>query len=482
MKKVTFSALAAVMLSGVVYADTMTLFSDPKTGQVFTTSGEGRVEMGDFVDAKTVDVGDRGIESSFSEYKDAEKGSVTVLDKKSPTFILGQETGPNMKIKAKDNKDMYLKLGARLQSTFERREKDYLGTASDIETNDAYMRRVRFELEAGFDKHTSFTMDVRNDQVNSEDKGEQTFNVGDAYLNISKPFDTSLVNFKLYRGKIDVSRTETLKSAYTIHYDRPHVADEAAQYITHNRRGTNAQVYGDWDKKVQYQIAMGDGVYSGAFKDAKGNTLNGTKTVLSVSTAVPPVSTLGAGTVKSQDFFYGGKIKLSPFDGWEETKLTETYMGQGQHFTVGAAYWKTGNIVTNTNLPSIDHKLINLEASAHYKGASISAEYFDFDGVVKDWTAATKTVGTSTGWYAQGEYVFTDLGYVAPFFRYESWDKFKEASATENFDLTSKIAGVNWYLRGNSTKVGFAVQNDTYGKSLGDYTDTRFKVTSQFFF
>ncbi|MCX6060722.1 MAG: hypothetical protein NT103_00500 [Campylobacterales bacterium] len=78
MKKVTLSALAAVMLSGVAYADTMTLFSDPKTGQVFTTAGEGRVEMGDFVDAKTVDMGQRESESAFSEYKDTMKKYVNV--------------------------------------------------------------------------------------------------------------------------------------------------------------------------------------------------------------------------------------------------------------------------------------------------------------------------------------------------------------------------------------------------------------------
>jgi hypothetical protein len=81
MKKVTLSALAAVMLSGVVYADTMTLFSDPKTGQVFTTPAEGRVEMGDFVDAKTVDMGDRAGESSLSEYKDAMKKYTNVTSK-----------------------------------------------------------------------------------------------------------------------------------------------------------------------------------------------------------------------------------------------------------------------------------------------------------------------------------------------------------------------------------------------------------------
>jgi hypothetical protein len=133
-------------------------------------------------------------------------------------------------------------------------------------------------------------------------------------------------------------------------------------------------------------------------------------------------------------------------------------------------------------LAPIDHKLINLEASAHYEGASITAEYFDFDGVVKDWQTTNKTVGSSTGWYAQAEYVFTDFGYVAPFYRYESWDKFKEATSSENFDQTSRIAGVNWYLRGNTTKVGFAVQKDSYGTTLGDYTDTRYKVTTQFHF
>lgn len=461
MKKVTLSALAAVMMSGMVYADTITLYSDPKTGQVFTTPAEGRVAMGDFVDAKTIDMTNREHDSYVAELGEKEKGSVTVIDKKSPHFILGQETGPNMKIKAKDNSNMYLKLGTRLQSTFESRNTNYVDNTKDVTLNDAYMRRVRLEVEAGFDKHTSFTMDIRNDNANAKDTGEGTFNIGDAYLQIAKPFDSSLVNFKLYRGKIDVSRSETSKSSYLIHYDRPHVADEAAQFITHNRRGTNAQMFGDWDKKIHYQIASGDGVAGTTLKDAKGVASTG---------------------VTSQNFFYGGKVKLSPFSGWEETKVTETYMGQGQHFTLGAAYWKTANIVTK-NMPTapLDHELINLEASAHYKGASVSAEYFAFDGVVKDWTKGTAAgnIGKSTGWYAQGEYVLPELGYIAPFFRYESWNKFKDASG---YDLKSRIGGINWYLRGNTTKIGLSLQKDSYGASIGNYDDTRIKVTSQFFF
>ncbi len=53
MKNVALSALAAMTLGGAAYADTLTLYTDPATGQVFTKPAEGRVEMGDFVDAKT---------------------------------------------------------------------------------------------------------------------------------------------------------------------------------------------------------------------------------------------------------------------------------------------------------------------------------------------------------------------------------------------------------------------------------------------
>lgn len=81
MKKVVLSALAAAVVSGVASADAITLYSDPKTGQVFTTAGEGRVEMGDFIDAKTVDMAQRESESSFSEYKDAQKKYVNVKSK-----------------------------------------------------------------------------------------------------------------------------------------------------------------------------------------------------------------------------------------------------------------------------------------------------------------------------------------------------------------------------------------------------------------
>lgn len=81
MKKVTLSALAAVMIGGVASADTLTLYTDPKSGQVYTTAGEGRVEMGDFISAKEVDLSQRESESAFAEYKEKMKKYVSVKSK-----------------------------------------------------------------------------------------------------------------------------------------------------------------------------------------------------------------------------------------------------------------------------------------------------------------------------------------------------------------------------------------------------------------
>ncbi len=53
-KKVVLSTLAVLALGAAAHAETMTLYTDPATGQVFTQGGEGRQEMGDFVSAQEV--------------------------------------------------------------------------------------------------------------------------------------------------------------------------------------------------------------------------------------------------------------------------------------------------------------------------------------------------------------------------------------------------------------------------------------------
>ncbi|MBD3789687.1 MAG: hypothetical protein IE885_04885 [Campylobacterales bacterium] len=449
MKKVVLSAAAVIGMAGVANASSSSELAELKAQMAAMAK---KIEMLESKQAKS----DQKVEK-ITVAKESEKNDITIVNPDSPEFLLGKETDINMKFKAQDDPDMWLKAGIRLQGTFDNRQTDYVDpTKADQTLQDAFMRRVRFEIAAGFTKNTSFVMDVRNDKANYEDKGEEGFNVGDAYVKIDKPFDDSLVNFKLYRAKIDVSRTETVKSAHTICYDRPYVADEAAQFISENRRAANAQMYGDWNKKVHYQLAFGDATASDHSKDAIGTSLNG--------------------SIKDANFFYGGKLILSPFDGWEETDRTETYFGEGKHFALGVGYWKAPNIEYSTG-DSTDHTLINYELSAHYKNAFVQAEYFDFDGVVRKW--ASDETGTSSGWYATGEYVIPELSYIAPFVRYEKWDRWEDASG---YDLTSKVAGINWYLRGNTTKVGLVYQKDSYGEEIGNKDVTSTRVTTQWFF
>jgi hypothetical protein len=122
--------------------------------------------------------------------------------------------------------------------------------------------------------------------------------------------------------------------------------------------------------------------------------------------------------------------------------------------------------------------------SAHYKGFFVQAEYFKMKDVVEDFSAPVLNKGKSTGWYATSEYVIPELAYLAPFVRYEKWDKFDNV---DGYDYTAKMAGVNWYLRGNTTKVGLYVQKENFGDKISDNGTTEedvttVRLTSQWFF
>ena len=460
MKKRSSALFFAVTLTASSLS-AVTLYQDSETGQLFATEGEGRV---------AITLSDENAISSESKSVLKDNG-ITIINQQSPEFLLGKETHINMKFVPSDAPDMWLKAGVRIQGTYENVNTDFNDvTKGDTSLNDAYLRRVRFEVAAGFGKHASFVMDVRNDKSNyGIENAEGNFNVGDAYVKIKKPFSSSLLNFKFYRAKIDVSRTETVKSARVIAYDRPYVADAAAQYISFNRRGANAQVYGDWKKKIHYQLAVGSASSPDKVLDAVG--------VKGSSASVD---------LTDQSYFYGGKVRFSPFSGWEETLRTETYFGKGKHISIGASYWVIpkmkgiAEVGTNTASFDLNRELVNVEASAHYKGLFIQGEYFRFSDMVKDWNVnGSVETGTSSGWYATSEYVFTDFYYIAPFVRYESWNRFEDA---EGYEVTSTLAGINWYLRGNTTKVGFVYQKDSFEVNTGDRDVTKMRIVSQWFF
>lgn len=376
-----------------------------------------------------------------------------IEDEKLPNFPSGKATRPNLFLASKDDPDMGIFAGIRFQGTAE------VNRSGGKTTTDLYGRRVRFEFGAQFSKDMSFIMDLRNDNANRGDGGERQFNVGDAYLTVRNLFGNSLFNFKGFRAKVDVSRSETAKSSWLLYYDRPYVADEAAQFVSHNRRAMNAQLFGDYRKKVSYSIAIGDGVQSATFHDARGAKAN---------------------SISQQNPMIGAKVIVSPIEGWEEKERTETYFGVGKHASLGFGFFFTGDIrfkpTATAGESTVHRKLLNVEASAHYENVTVQAEYFRFFDVVENFSASTLNLGISDGWYAQAEYVAPWLAYVGIFYRQEHWNRFVGVGG---FGQATHAAGLNWYLRGNTLRVGLAVQTDSFGAQLRDQTQVAYKLTSQ---
>lgn len=330
--------------------------------------------------------------------------------------------------------ELSVRLGARFQSLATIRHEEG-ETEQDFQA-----RRVRLQFEAQLDE-IKFNMDIRNDRANADDRGEGSFNVGDAYVDWPLSKNHSL---RLYRAKVDVSRTETVSSSEILFVNRPFVADEAAQFVNHNRRASNIQLVGNFDKIVSYQLAIGDGVHGEDFNDASGE---------------------GIESVERQNFMVGGKLRFHPFKGWTDLKATETYFGEGQHFSLGVGFFNTSKIhFINENEveDTISRNLTNFELSAHYYGWFLTGEYFIFDGVIEDHTVTTSyNKGKSEGWYVQGEKVFPQFHFIAPFARYEHWDRFLTSGDHLSLD---QLYGVNWYLNGNRFKISLAYEKTDNGE------------------
>ncbi len=342
--------------------------------------------------------------------------------------------------------ELSLRIGGRIQGLASIKKTEDTDADTQSTQQDFQARRVRLQFQADLGKRASFVMDLRNDNANQRDEGEKNFNVGDAYVQL--PVLDGNHSVRLYRAKVDVSRTETASSSELIWLNRPFIADEAASFVSHQRRATNAQLIGNFDKKVSYQLVMGDGISSDRFYDAQSDRLQATNA-----------------SIEKQNFMVGGKVRLHPFEGWSD-KVTETYFGEGKHVSLGAGLFNTSNIYyTNAAgvKDTLSRTLVNGEFSAHYESASIQAEYFKLNGVVEDFSNANLRHGAGEGYYVQGEYVLKELSYLAPFARYESWNRFIESGDYESFHT---LYGVNWYLNGNRFRVGVAYENNQLGRDI----------------
>lgn len=370
----------------------------------------------------------------------------------TPQFYLGEGLSKWGVVVTDEEDPFELRLGTRLQTVTSYQVREDGITGDKVNFQDFYARRVRFQVEAKYKENLRFYMDVRNDNANKNDSGEGSFNVGDAYMEVKNVFGSDHLKLRAFRAKVDVSRTETISSSNLLFLDRPHVADEAAQFVSHNRRAMNFQLLGNFNNRLKFQLVAGDGVSGEDFNDATGEDL-------------------GSGNIYRQNFMVGGKVKLSPFEGWEDPSPVETYFGEGKHFTIGYGVFHTGDIQYDSGTiqgAEVSRTLTNVEASAHYYNLTLQGEFFLFDGVVENFGASAANVGSSEGYYVQGEYVIPALSYVSPFVRYESWDRFKER---DDYNLESYVAGVNWYMKGNKIRIGLFYQKDELDSHLRQTDD-----------
>ena len=361
--------------------------------------------------------------------------------------------------KSTDSK-IKLRLGSRLQSVTESKKITSTNPAEDISIQDMYLRRIRFQFESIFMNDWRYYMDVRNDNSNKKDKGDGSFIVGDEFIERKNIFGIEGLSTRFFRSKVELSRSQTIGSAKLIYVDRAYISDEAAAYVSDGRRAANFQLNGTFDY-WHFQVVAGDGVQSKNVHDAKGNDLSD-------------------GEVRKQNFMVGTHIMVYPLTGWDDKKPTETYFGKGKHLSFGGGVFHTGSIqysnAAQTQVSSISRTLMNAEFSFHYKRLSFQSEYFRFNGVVEDFNSNQKNVGSSNGQYAQAEYYLSTEYNVAPFIRYESWDRFKQK---EGYDLNSVLVGLNWYYLQNRIRFGLSWQKDKYGSQIRESLDSGAKISEE---
>jgi hypothetical protein len=314
-----------------------------------------------------------------------------------------------------------LKLGGRIQSVLSFGEENQ---------NDFNLRRLRINFKGTLNSELSYYMDIRNDSINKEDKETGDFSVGDAY--ISYQLKSLPVEFRFFRAKVDVSRSQTSSSKDLFYIKRAEVSDFAANFVNEARRSPNIQALGEIGDHLRYQVVAGDGLSSESFEDGLGNT---------------PQS------IKSQSFMTGIKVRYSPISNFREKKVADTYYGEGRQFEFGAGVFNTSNIEIENSSGEIykfDRTLYNLELSFSYKNINLLSEYFFFDGVSLDIESGAQA-GQSDGAYFSLEYILPLKEKIAPFFRVESWDRYR---ADDIGSDKINIAGVNWYLNKEMARVG----------------------------
>ncbi len=191
MRKVLLSTLAVMTLSGAAFADAMTLYTDPTTGQVYTASGEGRVEMGDFVSAKEVYLQNQEQDSVLAK-KESKKKETPVFAKASKLKFSGLHyLGYRYRSFAEEYTQKDPTISTRNASQFETRRNYLQVKAYFFDDPKSYMR---------------MTLDTfqENDAVDTDGTGSWMVRLKYAYLYLNEVLPYTGVEFgQVHRPWID---------------------------------------------------------------------------------------------------------------------------------------------------------------------------------------------------------------------------------------------------------------------------------------
>ncbi|NOQ30436.1 MAG: hypothetical protein GQ570_04855 [Helicobacteraceae bacterium] len=428
-KKIILSALAALSISTAVHASTLTLYTDPTTGQVFTTPAEGRIEMGEFISAGSVKAMNK---TQDEEIKTITKKSVPVLAKASKLKFSGVHyLGYNYT----NNKS----LAANADSN---------GNAAvpDNQTGKFEMRRNYVQVKAYlFDEPKSFlrvTMDATTQNAESMDAAAgSTFAHMDvyikyAYLYLDKVLPYTGVEFgAVHRPWIDY---EEHQAWFYRSISKVSVESKQAADLTNS-----ADLGVNFKTKTPYftsEIGLFNGEGYHSFDEANGvsNSLEWRATA----------AVLGNGNKKRKP-------------------KKDTYFD--------ASFWGQANIHSAKNDKGVTdnatYKIYGLHTVYNQPSFLISAQYTKAENEIKDVTSKYNGEGYSVN----GTYRFGTKKEWNLIARYDRWKSEKQNDASQTQETDNFIYGVSyqqnknvrWILSGETYK---ALEHRKYdGKPIQDF-------------
>ncbi|HBG46784.1 MAG TPA: hypothetical protein DDW94_07315 [Deltaproteobacteria bacterium] len=293
------------------------------------------------------------------------------------------------------------------------------GTAYES-SSDLYLRRIRLEMTGNL-----LSKQIRYNLTLDGDKWEKTGNtnkVSVKYVWLTwEPAEA--YSFFIGKFKLPFSR-DFLTSDSTHLFVEATASGDAGKNIfgaTNAYFQPKASIFGRFfDGAIAYEASVADGWQTGETIET-GRTVFKAQPLLAVRTDLS-------------------------LPGWVEKKKTGSYLGKGQHLTLGTSFARQGAIEYQENGFDEERTLWEADLSGHYKGLTATVEYINWKMESSDPAIAKKN---PLGWYAQAGYFIEGLN-IEPVARYEVYDQDSEASDKKEKSTT---LGVNWYGKGHSLKL-----------------------------